>query len=232
MITPKSAGYTCFLASRGYFVSFEGIDGSGKTTQLRRLADRLSDRGLVPILAQEPGGTRVGRMIRAILLDSANSDLVPVAELLLYFASRAQNIAEVIRPALEQGRLVLCDRFTDATVAYQGFGRALGADRVLRLSHLACDDLQPDLTLWLDIEPSVALERARKRNKGQSADEGLMEAQSTRFFEIVRRGYESLHAGDPGRIRRIDASGSVDQVASTVESATLEALEVRGIGIS
>ena len=217
------------MARQGFFVSFEGIDGSGKTTQIDLLASRLRERGHFPVLTQEPGGTRVGRMIRRILLDSANTDLDPTTELLLYFASRVQNLAEVILPALARGKVVICDRFTDATVAYQGYGRALGACRIRELDQFACDGVQPDLTLWLDVEPGVAVGRARDRNVGRSVDEGRMEAQSMRFFEAVRRAYADIHAREPERVRRIDANGSPEQVAHEVQAVALKALEARGL---
>ncbi len=217
------------MAGQGFFLSFEGIDGSGKTTQIGRLATALQERGLAPVLAQEPGGTRVGRMIRAILLDSANSELHPTTELLLYFASRVQNLEEVITPALSAGKVVISDRFTDATVAYQGYGRDLGAERVLRLSEFACDGFQPDLTLWLDVDPFTAIARARARNEKQAVDESLMESESMRFFSIVRQGYASLHEADPERVLRIDANGPARDVAWKVLSSVLPALQSRGL---
>ncbi len=136
----------------GIFITFEGIDGSGKTTQLRILAERLRQAGHDVIETVEPGGTAIGREIRAILLDGRNTHLTPRAELLLYFASRAQNVAEVIRPALAAGKIVLCDRFTDSTLVYQGCGRGLGANVVLALHQIACEGLQPDLTVFVDID--------------------------------------------------------------------------------
>ena len=224
--------YTCNLARRGFFVSFEGLDGCGKTTQIDRLAARLRTLEIAPVVAQEPGGTRLGRAIRALLLDSTNSDLLPISELLLYFASRAQNLAEVIRPALEAGRVVLCDRFTDASVAYQGYGRDLGVEPVRRLSALACESMQPDLTLWLDIDPATALARARTRNERGDTDEGRMEAETLMFFLRVRRGYADLHDAEPHRVRRIDASGSADAVARTILETVLPAIRSRGLSAS
>ena len=217
------------MARQGFFLSFEGIDGSGKTTQIGRLAARLRDRGLATVLAQEPGGTRVGRLIRSILLDPANSDLQPISELLLYFASRVQNLAEVINPALAEGKIVISDRFTDATVAYQGYGRALGAERVLQWSEFACDGVRPDLTLWLDVDPVAAITRARERNQTQAIDESLMESQSMKFFMVVRQGYAALHEADPDRVLRIDANGSADDVARQVLGFVLSALKDRGL---
>ncbi len=214
---------------RGVFISFEGIDGCGKTTQLAMLEASLRDAGIEPILAREPGGTRVGQLIRGILLDSANADIAPRAELLLYFASRAQNVDAVIRPALEAGRVVLCDRFTDATVAYQGYGRGLGADLVLRLDKVACDGLRPDLTLWLDLDAETARSRARSRNDGLDADENRMEALSLSFFSRVRSGYAELHATEPARVQRVDASGPPLAVAGRVLRLVRQALKGRGL---
>src|ERR1035438_10153339 len=147
--------------NRGIFITFEGIEGSGKTTQLRLLAERLREAGHNVVETVEPGGTEIGRKIRSIVLDGRNSDLTPRAEILLYFASRAQNVAEVIRPALACDRIVLCDRFTDSTLVYQGCGRGLGADVVLALDRIACEGLQPDLTVFIDIDLDESLARAR-----------------------------------------------------------------------
>lgn len=208
----------------GFFLTVEGLDGCGKSTQVDMLADRLGADGYDVVVAQEPGGTRIGGMIRSLLLDSRNKDLHPNAELLLYFASRVQNIAEVICPALEKGCVVICDRFTDATVAYQGYGRNLGADCVEQIDHLTCWAFEPDLTVWLDISPYVALSRARKRNAAREADEGRMESQDIDFFERVQRGYQEIESKQPKRVRRVDASGSPTQVAERVLAIVLPEL--------
>lgn len=217
------------LTQSGLFVSFEGIDGCGKTTQLQRLASRLRELGIEPVLAQEPGGTRVGRAIRALLLDAGGTDLRPMPELLLYFASRAQNLAEVIQPALEAGRLVLCDRFTDATVAYQGYGRDLGAALVQQLSALACGGARPDLTLWLDLDPRKAAVRVRRRNDTSETSESRQEAEGLEFFLRVSRGYADIQAAEPVRVVRIDADRSPEAVARSVLDAVLAALEGRAL---
>ena len=213
----------------GFFVTLEGLDGCGKTTQIGRLEQQLRARGIDPVVAQEPGGTRAGRSIRSILLHSESTDLQPRAEVLLYFASRVQNLAEVIVPALDAGRIVLCDRFTDATVAYQGYGRELGASTIWQLDKLACDGEQPDLTIWLDVEPETSLKRARTRNDSQEVDEGRMESQAIDFFLRVRQGYADIHKSDPGRFQRIDADGTEAEVSATVLETVLAALRRRGL---
>lgn len=201
---------------RGLFISLEGVDGVGKTTQLRLLAERLRGLGCDVVVAQEPGGTRVGLELRRLLLDRAASDLRPIPEMLLYFASRAQNIAEVIRPALDAGKIVLCDRFTDATLAYQGYGRGLGADAVRAVEAVACGGLEPDRTLWLDVDPAEAVRRALARDAGDKADQTRMEREDAAFFERVRRGYREIRGRAPERFRRVDASGGVDEAARAV----------------
>lgn len=214
----------------GIFISFEGIDGSGKTTQLEILRESLTQAGRSVVIAQEPGGTRVGREIRRLLLDAANHDLRPVPELLLYFASRAQNIDEVIRPALQAGSVVLADRFTDATVAYQGYGRNLGVENVRVIENVACGGTKPDLTLLLDIDPEVGVRRALDRNhaaslSADSLDESRMERESREFFERVAAGYRALHAEAPARIVLIDGRGTIEEVAQAVQAAVAGRLE-------
>ena len=190
--------------TRGKFITFEGIDGSGKTTQLEMLAEQLRAREIGVTTAQEPGGTPVGAAIRRILLDSATARLSPVAELLLYFASRALNVEEVIRPALEDGRVVLCDRYVDASAAYQGGGRGLGLEMVSELERIACGGLKPDLTFLLDIEPATSVARARERNRsGEAAgrqDESRFEREGPEFFARVRQVYLDIAAREPGRV--------------------------------
>jgi len=202
----------------GFFLSFEGVDGVGKTTQLERLVARLRQAGCEPVIAQEPGGTRIGADIRRILLNARNADLDPVAELLLYFASRAQNIAEVIRPALEQNKLVICDRFTDATLAYQGYGRELGAEAVRAIEKVACGGLQPDLTVWLDLDPGLGVGRALDREAGHApdVDETRMEREGREFFARVLEGYQAIHAAAPQRFRRINAAQTVEEVEADI----------------
>ena len=204
------------MASRGFFLTLEGIDGCGKTTQLDLLIARLRASGRDPVRVQEPGGTRIGLEIRKILLDRANSELVPTAELLLYFASRAQNIAEVIRPALERGQVVVADRFTDATMAYQGYGREMGPDIVRTIEAIACGGLRPDLTLWLDISLEVGVNRALDRNPSSKTDETRMEQEGREFYRRVYQGYRDIATAEPARVAHVDASGTIDQVADLI----------------
>ena len=205
------------MSKPGFFVSFEGGDGCGKTTQMRLLLERLRADGKDVLETAEPGGTPIGRQIRRILLDSANGALSPRAEMLLYFACRAQNVDEWIRPALAAGRVVVTDRFTDSTLAYQGEGRGLTAGLVRQLHAIACQEIVPDLTIYLDIDYRTGLSRARARNAGQAGpDESRMESEAEEFHERVRRGYLALAAGEPERIRTIDAGQSVEAVAAAI----------------
>src|SRR5581483_2245393 len=189
------------------FITLEGIEGSGKTTQLRRLAEKMPNC----VVTKEPGGTPTGDRIRAVLLDSREK-IDPVAEVFLFAASRRQNVMEVIRPALAQDRVVLCDRYTDATLAYQGFGRLLDLDRLRRLNDWATASLAPDLTLLFDLPEEVGLTRARSRNSTASVDEGRFELEDLRFHRRVREGYLSLAKAEPDRFAVIDANGTADEV--------------------
>ncbi|HSP15966.1 MAG TPA: dTMP kinase [Thermoanaerobaculia bacterium] len=193
------------------FITFEGIEGSGKTTQLHRLAEFLRERGRTVVTTKEPGGTEIADRIRAILLDSKNV-IDPIAEVLLFAASRRQHTVEVIRPAHERGAVVLCDRYTDSTLAYQGFGRTLNLDQLRTLNRWATGDLDPDLTLIFDLAESVGLSRAVHRNARAADDEGRFEAEDLRFHRRVREGYLSLAAAEPQRYAVIDAGGTLDQV--------------------
>ena len=204
------------MQTRGRFITFEGIDGSGKTTQMRILAERLRREGRDVFEAVEPGGTAVGAQIRRILLDSANQDLRPTTELLLYFASRAQNVEQCILPALSAGKIVLCDRFTDSTLAYQGYARSLGEETVLTLDRIACHGLTPDLTLLVDLDLDTGLARAQVRNAGTAASETRMDDQSIQFHRKVREAYLELAKKHAGRFRVIDGRGTPESVAALV----------------
>ncbi|HET9320655.1 MAG TPA: dTMP kinase [Bryobacteraceae bacterium] len=204
------------MQSRGQFITFEGIDGSGKTTQMRLLVRRLQTQGREVLEAIEPGGTAVGRQIRHVLLDAANQDLRPTTELLLYFASRAQNVEQCILPALAAGQIVVCDRFTDSTLAYQGYARGLGAETVLALDRIACRGLAPDLTLLIDLDLDTALARAHKRNARGATDETRMDDQSREFHQKVRDAYLALAKQHAGRFRVIDGRGTPEEIAARV----------------
>ena len=195
------------------------MDGCGKTTQLRMLATSLRDKGKFVVETVEPGGTEIGQQIRRILLDPANSSIHARAELLLYFASRAQNVEQVIRPALADGHIVLCDRFTDSTLAYQGCGRGLDTGMVLELDRIACQGLKPDATILIDIDPATSLARARRRNERTDSSESRIDEESFAFHERVRRGYQALAARDPERFIAIDGRGSIGEVGAAIREA-------------
>ena len=193
---------------RGLFITFEGTEGTGKSTQVRLLADDLRAAGRRMMVSREPGGTAFGRSLRGMLLDPAAANLAPWAELFLYLADRAQHAREVIVPALERGEWVICDRFADATVAYQGFGRGLDAAFIRDASDRAAVGLVPDLTLLLDFDDvSVGIDRARRRQQGDGTAgvEDRFEHEDLAFHSRVRDGYRSLAAAEPGRIRLLPA---------------------------
>ena len=213
---------------RGLFITLEGLDGSGKTTQIKRLVAWLEKRGLAPILTRQPGGTAIGDRIRALLLDSRSVGLAPMAEMALMFADRAQAIAEIIRPALDTGKIVLCDRFTDSTEAYQGGGRKLGSEVVLNLHRIVCGNLQPDLTLLLLPSLSSSLDRARSRNQRVEAqtglDEGRFELEQDAFHSRVWQKYREIAAREPERVVCIEGDLTIDEVHEQIIEAVAERL--------
>lgn len=194
------------------FITFEGPEGSGKSTQIQRLGAWLAERGLETIVTKEPGGTPIADKIRAIVLDSASAELDPWAEVLLYSASRRQHTVERIRPALARGTHVLCDRYIDATIAYQGYGRLIDLGRLEQLNAWATDGLTPDLTLLYDIDEQTGLARAHRRNATMDVDEGRFEAEDLRFHRRVREGYLAMAVASPKRFVTIDGHGSIDEV--------------------
>ena len=201
----------------GTFITIEGGEGAGKSTIMRRVAAWLDERGHRVVSTREPGGTELAEKLRAILLDRNTVGLAGQAELLLMFAARAQHLAELIRPALERGETVLCDRFTDATWAYQGGGRGLPREDIATLERLVHSDLQPDLTLLLDLPVEQGLQRASRRG---AADR--FEKESAEFLERVREAYLERAAAAPQRFVRVDAAGSVEAVWAQVERALQE----------
>ena len=203
---------------RGRFVTFEGLDGCGKSTQLAKLAAVLRAQGLPVAVTREPGGTPTGEKIRQLLLDTRTSSLAPFAEMALMFAARAQHIAEVIQPALAEGQIVLCDRFTDSTEAYQGGGRKLGSEAVLTLHRILCGGLQPEITILMDSDVAASVDRARRRNRSHSSkngkaktDENRFEQESRAFFGRVRNAYLAIAKRDPQRVVLVNARGTPEE---------------------
>jgi len=220
------------MSRRGKFITFEGLDGTGKSTQLRKLAAVVRAHGHRVIETREPGGTLTGEKIRKVLLDSSTAGLSPLAEMALMFASRAQHIAEVIEPALAAGSIVLCDRFTDSTEAYQGSGRKLGSGAVLELHRVLCGNLQPDLTILLDSNAAASVGRARRRNQRASKsakhshDENRFEQETRAFFARVREGFMSIAARDHGRVVVVDARGTPGQTHQLIVEIVHKKLKV------
>ncbi|HWD00499.1 MAG TPA: dTMP kinase [Candidatus Sulfopaludibacter sp.] len=206
------------MATRGIFITFEGMDGSGKTTQMHRLAARLRGMGRTVLETVEPGGPPIAQKIRRILLDSANEELSATTEILLYFASRAQNVDEWIQPALARHEIVLCDRFTDSSLAYQGYGRGLGADTVIALDAIACRGLKPDLTILVDVQAEASLARARARNLAEPHCETRMDDQSIDFHRRVFDAYHALAAAEPGRVKLVNGDADIDSIERDVWS--------------
>lgn len=209
----------------GYFITFEGIEGCGKTTQIRLLAEQLQALGHETVLTREPGGCPIADKIRAILLDADNRAMQPLAELLLYAAARAQHMAEVIRPALDAGKIVLCDRFTDATIAYQSAGRGLARDTIDTLNTLACQSRTPYLTVLIDCDAATGLGRAKRRIEAASGPrEERFELESLAFHQRVRECYQSLACQEPERFLVVDGSGPIDTIATIIAAQVVKRL--------
>ena len=219
---------------RGHFITFEGLDGSGKTTQLRRLATALEAEGHTVVTLRQPGGTALGDRIRSVLLDSrseaALGPISPIAELTLMFADRAQSIAEVILPALAAGHIVLCDRYTDSSEAYQGGGRQLGSQRILDLHAAVCDNLQPDLTLLLLPPFESTLHRARRRNsrsiKTSGTDENRFERESDDFYRRIYAAYQNIAAREPQRVVTIDKDDTIEAIHQIILQTVTERITI------
>jgi dTMP kinase len=219
-------------AQRGFFLTFEGLDGSGKTTQIRRLSAWLAAKNYPMVLTRQPGGTATGDRIRALLLDSKSASLSPRTELAMMFADRAQSIQEIIAPALAAGQIVVCDRYTDSTEAYQGGGRELGSEIVLELHRLICGNLQPDLTILLLPDVQASLARARRRNTRQTestgTDESRFESEQDAFFQRVHNKYREISSREPMRVVKIEGDLNADEVYMQVINAVRARLEAHG----
>jgi len=208
------------------FITFEGIEGSGKSTQIQRLMKELQSRGNDCIATREPGATKIGEKIRAILLDSVNTAMVSTTELLLYEADRAQHVHEVIAPALKAQKVVISDRFSDATTVYQGYARGLDLDQIRRLHRMVLGRLKPDLTIVLDLPVRQGLDRAWQRIEAQTGElrEDRFEKEALSFHEKVRQGYLTLAKREPTRFRIIDASRDPDSIHKEVVQVVLDLL--------
>ena len=200
----------------GLFITFEGMDGSGKTTQMHRLAARLRALGRTVLETAEPGGPPIAMKIRRILLDNANQELSPTTEVLLYFASRAQNVDQWILPALDRGEIVLSDRFTDSSLVYQGAGRNLGADTVAALERIACRGLKPHLTLLVDVDAEASLARARARTAAAPHCETRLDDESLEFHQRVWDAYHALARSEPERVKLVDGRQDLDAIERAV----------------
>ena len=216
------------------FISLEGMEGSGKSTVLKRLHAWLESEGYDVELTREPGGSELGKTLRALLLDAENTYITSEAELFLYLADRAQHVAQVIKPALTEGKVVLCDRYADSTVVYQGYGRGLDPNLLHSFNEIATTGLWPDITLLLDVEPEIGLRRALSRNieKGLSQAEGRFEAEAMEFHSRVREGYLTWAALNNKRFAVIDASKTPDEVYEQVIAAIRTCIDARKVQIA
>jgi dTMP kinase len=217
------------LASRAValFVSFEGLDGSGKSTHLERASRWLAGRGIEHLVTHEPGGTVIGTAIRKVFLDRRHGLMDARVELLLVFAARRQNLVERIEPALARGHHVLCDRWTDSTVAYQGYGRGVPLAAITEVETMATGGRQPDLTLYFDLPAELARSRGHSKHRRRSGSVDRLDAEDLAFYERVRAGYLDLAQREPGRIRVIDSAGAIEATEAAVRAA-LEPLATAG----
>lgn len=212
--------------TQGVFITFEGGEGAGKTTQINLLAERLLARGLEVVRTREPGGTRLGEAVRSLLVRSSDDPPTPTAELMLYAADRSHHVERVILPALERGAVVLCDRYADATVAYQGYGRGLNLKVINDLNGLATGGLMPERTVWIDLEPSEGVARSLRRQAASIGErESRFEEEAEEFHRQVRGGYERICAKEPGRFRRVEGRGSEEEVFAGVWEAVGDLFE-------
>ena len=203
------------MADRGLFITFEGTDGAGKTTQIQRLSADLRDAGYDVCLTREPGGTPISEQIRDVLLNPDHSEMAATTELLLYAASRAQHVSEIIKPALEAGKIVISSRFADATVVYQGYGRGLDLDRIHHLNRIATDGITPDATFVLDLPVEIGLQRVQNSRGGLDR----LESEKIEFHHRLREGYQTIARQEPQRLKIIDAQVSPEQVYTQIQEA-------------
>jgi len=204
---------------KGLFISFEGIEGTGKTIQSKLLCEYLIKKGFKVLLTEEPGGTRIGRTIRDILLSVDNIEMTPLTELFLYNASRIQHIKEAILPAIKQGMVVITDRFSDSTIAYQGYGRGIELHLINFIEHIVTEGLRPDKTMLLDLDVAIGLQRNKGINK-----EDRIELEDITFHKRVRDGYHALAAKEPERIHVIDASKSIEHIHGSIKNVVQDLL--------
>lgn len=215
----------------GFFITFEGCEGSGKSTHAEKIYQFLIKKGYPVILTHEPGGTKISDKIRELLLSQGDNgvskNLVPNAELMLYLASRAQHVEELIIPALKKGSVILCDRYSDATVAYQGYGRGLDIEMLKKINDFVSFDVKPDYTILLDIDPKTGLERSKRINKtyASSGELDRMESQGLRFHRLVREGYLKIANDEPERVKVFDSSLSIEETYSMIENVVLEKIK-------
>ena len=207
--------------SSGLFITVEGTDGSGKTTQIQLMKQYLENRGYAVILTREPGGTQVSEKIRDLVLDKENSDITPITEMILYAASRAQHVSQLIKPALEEGKVVICDRFVDSSYAYQGFGRNIDLRAIADVNRIAVDGIIPDITFFLDIDAETAIKR---RVAATEADR--IEQEKLDFHKNVYEGYKKLSVLYPERIKTIDAERTVEEVADEIKEHLIGIIEI------
>lgn len=196
------------------FVTFEGIEGAGKSTIMGMVSQQMRDRGNTPVLTREPGGSQLGRRLRALLLDCRQEQITMQAELCLFLADRAQHLADVVLPALQAGQNVLCDRYVDSTIAYQGYGRGMDVAKLRAMNMIACDSKMPDITILLDLPVQKGICRAGRRNQAEGTviSEGRFDAESLDFHERVRNGYLEIARNEPERIVVIDSGRDLEEV--------------------
>jgi dTMP kinase len=218
------------LNGSGHFITLEGLDGCGKSTQLEVLAAYLRGQGRAVVTTREPGGTPLGQRIREVLLNASQETMTPLAELSLMFAARTEHIEEVILPALGRGDVVLCDRFTDSSIAYQGYGRGVALESIRILERTLCQGVRPGLTLILDIDAATSIQRTRTRNLESRQANTRFEEEGKQFFERVREGYLAIAREEPQRVRIVDGSGGIEQIRATVRAEVDRFFERAGRG--